>query len=65
MIDQSKFTYLASVKVCYSHLFAMPPTLPTKKTRCRINNAQHKEICEYSKKHPSAKHQEISEEFTR
>jgi len=35
-------------------------------SRCRANNAQRKEICEYSKKTPPlAKHQEISEEFTR
>ena len=37
----------------------------TKKPRCRVNNAQRKEICEYSQKYPLAKHQEISEEFTR
>jgi hypothetical protein len=41
----------------------MPPTPVPKKTRCRLSNAQRKQMCEYSKKNPFARHQDIADEF--
>ncbi|CAG8810516.1 6386_t:CDS:2, partial [Gigaspora margarita] len=37
----------------------------SKKTRSQLNNAQCKQICEYHIKNPSAKHQDIADEFKR
>ncbi|CAG8681696.1 23569_t:CDS:1 [Gigaspora rosea] len=43
----------------------MPPESVPKKTRCRISDKQKKEICEFSKKNPTYKQQEIADEFMR
>jgi Tc5 transposase DNA-binding domain len=41
----------------------MAPNLKTQKTRGRLNDLQKKQLCEYSKKNPNAKHHEIAKEF--
>src|SRR5438046_3080971 len=41
----------------------MPPVPISKKTRCRISDKQKKEICEFAKKIPSYKQQEVAKEF--
>ena len=43
----------------------MPPDYAVKKTRSRLSNAQRKEICEYAKARPAARHQDIADEFMR
>ncbi|CAG8552172.1 10974_t:CDS:1, partial [Gigaspora rosea] len=43
----------------------MPPDYAVKKIHSRLSNAQHKEICEYTKARPAARHQDIADEFMR
>src|SRR5262245_4691736 len=41
----------------------MPPDPKAPKTRSRLSDLQRKQIYEYAKKNPNAKHQEIAEVF--